>query len=283
MINLKIKNTRIYFLLMAFAFALLYTAYFLSLDLHITYLRAENALLLNAVYASGQELWNFCRSFLFNSYNGHFTPIPFSLELLQSRLFGTHETLWLMRQMLVIGILSASIYSLFIHVLCTEGSKKTAVLIASGATLIFIFQPTMLALVSWPLLAFQFILIAMMMYATQIGFNYAWQSNPKLLRNVLLISYATMHVFGAGLAISLSALFIGMSLLLLRHVRHQIDKRDLMNGLCWLAITTLLILIHALLMMRNIKSPSDGGVYLSLPDHFLRFGWLWIESFQPGI
>jgi hypothetical protein len=276
------KNPQFIFLTLIFAIA--FACFFYPLKLPIAFLRAENGLLFNAVYSSADEFRNFSRSLLLNSYNGHFTPVMFSLEMLQSKLFGTHELPWLIRQLIVVGILGACIFRLFYEVLISQfRDQKTVALLSFFAATFFLCQPIMLSLVTWPLLSFQFVMIAMGMYVVMTGFTFTQSGDVKQFRNFLIASYFTMQVFGAGIALSLTALLLGSILVYLKWQTKDLNKASLASGIRWLMLALLLTLGHAYLMMRNIKAPSDGLYSGNLLDQALRFGWLFIESLQAGL
>jgi hypothetical protein len=92
-----------------------------------------------------------------------------------------------------------------------------------------------------------------------------------------------MQVFGAGIALSLTALLLGSILVYLKWRASELNKASLASGMRWLMLALLLTVGHAYLMMHNIIAPSDGLHALTLLDQLLRFGWLFIESLQAGL
>jgi hypothetical protein len=85
--------------------------------------------------------------FFTHSYNGHYTPIAFGLELLLSAIFGPHEWIWLTRQALVFAVLGVALFRLM--------RATLPVPIAFAATVVFMAQPLMLEIASWPFMVMQ--------------------------------------------------------------------------------------------------------------------------------
>jgi hypothetical protein len=267
--------------LLILAVALVFGVYARSLGVQIGFFRAESGLYLNMAFAPWQEQWSFVRSLILSSYNGHFAPVVFLGELLQSRVFGADEWLWFLRQMLVVGILGAACMAFVYQVARTVMPARTAMLAGSGGGSFFLFQPVMIDLINWPFMAFQMLCLALMAMSAYFLARYLSAQRRGDFAAFLLIGYSTMQVFGVGAAMSASALLTGAIALLVLLRTKELSSADIRHGIVVLLIATGLTLLHGLLMVRGIPD-QNAGVTLPLSVNAIRFFALLMESILSG-
>ena len=134
-------------------FLILNGAYYLLLGLNIQFLKAESGIYLANAGKASAEGFAFIIPIMKNGYNGHFAPLAFLAEFWQSQLFGTHETYWFWRQMVVVSLFMTciSFFSISLAMLESDLKKPTIPTSLAGISIavIFGFQPIVTTLVSW--------------------------------------------------------------------------------------------------------------------------------------
>jgi hypothetical protein len=238
-----------------------------SLGVHVTFMRAESGHFLEASVLPWPDMKEFIRGSILRSYNGHFTPVAFLLELGQARLFQATGWLWMARQMLVLGLLAASIMWLI-----TRVSKSQ--LLGFSISLAFVCQPTMVELAMWPFMALQLLCLAVMAGAAIFLAKFAEDGRDQDLACFLGLGYLTMHLFGVGAAISVAANITAGTLVLQQRVRMRARTILLLGAV-------LLTAIHGYMMARWTEPGSGPAVPLG--QSFLRFGVLFLESIYSAV
>lgn len=239
-----------------------------AFGLPVQFLRAESGLLLQIAH-SPNWLNEFSR-YVTRAYAGHFIPVAFSLELLQTRLFGPNETLWAMRQSIALALLitaatynSVTLYGITHPGASTSSKRIVAIAIASC----FAFNPFVIEMLSWPFMWFQFVCLTGM--AVSLCFLLAFIKEPSHGRafGVTLPAYASIHFLGIGLAISASALAtLFIASMCLRQSRKAIPA---------IVVGLVLTAIH------SIPSVMDGGGAtgpIRVVDSIARYFTLFIEQ-----
>lgn len=127
---------------------LFFGVYFRFLDVKILFLKAESGLYLEAAFSSIDAQRRFAKDFMLVSQNGHFTPLVFIFEFIQSKIYGSNESLWFWRQMLVCGILATSL-SILYSKLCQIAGLHLWVswTIGGSVAVIFVCQPMMIDMI----------------------------------------------------------------------------------------------------------------------------------------
>lgn len=263
-------------------FALAFGIYCRLLGVRMGFLNAESGVYLELASSTWPECWAYVRHTILHSYNGHFTPVLFSAELIQSRLFGSHEWPWFVRQMLASGALGAALCWLGYQIGEIGGlSRRYAWVLGACAGTFFLCQPMMLELVSWPFMVMQLLTMATATVAACLMLRFIESDRPVHFAAFLMAAYGTLHLVGTGLATSLGAIATGTVLLGLRWTALSLDAR--LRAGRWLPIALALTALHAWLMMRGIAPNPGAGELLPLPQLAMRFGWLLMDSVYAAI
>jgi hypothetical protein len=265
--------------LSAFLFALAYGIYCRWFGIHVAFLNAESGFFLDEASASGAGLKQFIRWLSLHSYDGHYTPIPLIAELLQARLYGTRESAWFWRQMAVCGMLAAAIFFYIGHIGRVAGLKPVAAKSAAVAfAVFFLCQPLVIEMVMWPFMAMQLLLLCMAAAAGCFLIRFIERHDISAFAAFVLTAYASMHIFGAGLSVSLAALLTGGALLFLLRDADAIDRQQVSKGLAWLALAFALTAGHSLMMLDARAFPPPSEIPLTLFQNLARFGGLVLDS-----
>lgn len=257
---------------MASGFTLFIAAFCKIAAFNMTPFRAESGWFISRAWA-GSETLDFIKPFLIKAYNGHFTPLFFGSEFIQARILGANDQAWFWRQMVVLGLLATSL-SLLSKSVCafTTLGRGTTNVVAAIFPLIFILQPTVLELASWPFMAAQLLCLACAAMSTTHALNLA---RTLLLRDATLSlawAYGSMHLFGIGLTVSVTMLLL---------IAVIIGTRRLPRRFLWPVVTFAFVTcIHAFLM--TTSGPSPDGAPQSLGTSVERFGALYMGSIQSG-
>jgi hypothetical protein len=249
--------------------------YFKALDLHIQLFKAESGIYLTYAFG-GSPIDKFINNFILHSYNGHFAPIAFSLELFQSRIFNVIEDAWFVRQILAVAALWMAI-SLFIRETIENCTHRNNLNIFYGVGLasIFVFQPIMIELIAWPFLVYQILSLATATLSVTALYRFGLNRNVGELQIALGAGYVTMHLFGVGLAFSVAAIATALVVITLhKSIEH---RRQIFITL---GIAVFFTLAHAFLMTRG-HVPSPQRV-IGFADAALRFGYLFMDSIYMG-
>lgn len=259
-------------LAVAFGFAVFIAAFCRLADVNVTPFRAESGWFIARAWATGERM-DFIQPFLFKAYNGHYTPLFFSLEFLQARLFGANALLWFARQMLVLGLLATSL-SLLCRSACAFGdlSRGTVRTLSATFPLIFILQPTVLELAAWPFMAAQLLCLACASMSACHALRLIRSSCRRDATLSLAWAYGSMHLFGIGLTFSATALVVITAIIWAQ----RLPARFLAPVAAFAAATC----IHAVLMTTN-GSPSLAEPQ-TLSTSLERFGALYMGSVQSG-
>lgn len=234
--------------------------------------KAESGWFIARAWATGERM-DFIQSFLFKAYNGHYTPVFFSLEFLQARLFGANAMLWFGRQMLVLGLLATSL-SVLCRSACAFGdfNRGTVRILSATFPLIFILQPTVLELAAWPFMAAQLLCLACASMSASYALRLIRSSRRRDATLSLAWAYGSMHLFGIGLTFSATALVVVTAIIWAQ----RLPVRFLWPVAAFAAATC----VHAVLMATN-GSPSLAEPQ-TLSTSLGRFGALYMGSVQSG-
>lgn len=285
---LKIKPTLLTKITMGtfLLFLILNGAYYLLLGLNIQFLKAESGIYLaNAgkVHAEGIA---FIIPIMKNGYNGHFAPLTFLAEFWQSQLFGTHETYWFWRQMIVVSLFMTciSFFSISLAMLESDLEKPTIPTSLAGISIavIFGFQPIVTTLVSWPFMAIQLFCLSLAILSFLYLIKFSNSNSRTHLWLALVLAYSTMHVFGTGLAISVSVLFTATILIALRWYVAGEEKSVLRQSLTPVFVLLAFTIIHTVLMVRSVGGtpPSES---VSIGVSIARYGAIFIELLHTSL
>jgi hypothetical protein len=201
------------------------------------------------------------KRFWSTSVDGHFTPLPFSAELLFTRLAGTHANVWRWRQMAVVALVASAIFFATAAALrALEFSRLTARLTAAGIAGTFLFHPLTTDLVAWPFHVMQL----GWMFAAAVTFWFVVQTavHPASRRyhwGAALSGYATMHALGLGFttAVATAAVLLALLIPIARGAFPPVHRRSLMTAFAMLIVFTL---AHALCMLLLVAPHGTGGL-----------------------
>ena len=248
-------------------------AYFHAVGLHPQYMRAESGRFLATAARGAGAMGGLLAGFFTHSYNGHYTPIAFGLELLQSAIFGPHEWIWLTRQALVFAVLGVALFRLM--------RATLPVPIAFAATVVFMAQPLMLEIASWPFMVMQLGYLIFFAVTASLLIEFARQPKATTLWWTVSCGYATMQVCGTGLAtaFSLEGCLIGLYLAARSRGALTILRRHLVWAIGVLAVLTL---IHGALMA-HLPPNTPATVRVAPLVDFERFGGLLVDTLWAAL
>ncbi|MBZ3930475.1 hypothetical protein Xthr_11320 [Xanthomonas citri pv. thirumalacharii] len=253
--------------------SLLITAYSRLIGLNMTPFRAESGLFIAQAWNHGDH-FDFIKPLLTHARNGHFTPVFFILEFLQAGWFGANEQYWFIRQMLVLGLLSTSLYLLSHSALAlTSLHPRACVVIAGLVAMAFVVQPTVLELTTWPFMAAQLLCLACGAMATSNLLDATRTSHIKPIYWALAWGYASMHWFGVGFTISVTVIVAAIAC--------TWALRLPAKAYAAAAVSTIMTLIHAAIMAQSTEQETGEGT-INLGDHVIRMGALYMGSLQGG-
>ncbi|MGZ4992225.1 MAG: hypothetical protein ACXWE3_14240 [Methylobacter sp.] len=264
------------------AVALVFGLYCRSLNIHVNPFRAESGMWLQMVFAPAATQWELIRLSL-SSYNGHYLPIVFLAEFVQAKIFGTNELLWFWRQMLVVGMFGIACASFAYYIARTVLPTAWAVAFAFGTCFFFLFQPYVLEMATWPMMAMQFLALTLTILSASMLVRYLDKPVTGRLVIFILFGYASMHASGVGIAMSGAALFTGAGLLLILKYAGAVSENDVKKGLIALAGAAALTAIHGFLMVRGAPVPQAVGEPLSSLGIAIRFFALLMDSIYAGL
>lgn len=260
----------------------LFGIYCRSLGIHVLFLNAESGLYLEMAFASPEQQSAFIRTHMLRSYNGHFAPLAFLAELMQSKLFGTRESAWFWRQMLACGLLGTAAGTLVALSARASGmSLRVSVAIGVASAMFLLCAPRIIELVMWPFMVMQLAMLALTAAAACALLRFVDTRAPARFALYLLLAYATMHVFGIGAAISASALLTGAVVVWLLRTAGEIDAAAARRLAQLLAVFFILTGVHAWMMTGAAEAATDPAT-LTLSDHLRRFTWLFYGSLHAG-
>ena len=225
--------------------------YWSFIGLNVQWLRAQSGQYLIISSHDIKYILSFMASRFLNSYNGHYTPILFSLEIAQSLIYGTNEILWTIRQAMGFSLLSLVTFMTFRSALQNSQGTMIANFVAFCVTAIFMLQPLMLDLASWPFMIMQILFMALFLLAAYHLISFG--RTPAKASSLWLATacgYGTMHCLGTGLAVALSLIACLIVLLILSYCDHG-ELREQRRHLIWtLTALSILTSVHALMMLR---------------------------------
>lgn len=231
---------------------ILTVVYWSFIGLNIQWLRAESGQYLIISSYDINSILSFMASRFSNSYNGHYTPILFNLEIVQSFILGTNEILWKIRQAMGFSLLSLVTFMTFRSALQNNQGTVIASFVAFCVTAVFMLQPLMLDLVSWPFMMMQILFIALFLLAAYHLISFG--RTPAKASSLWLATacgYGTMHCLGTGVAVALSLIACLLVLLILSYCDHG-ELREQRRHLIWtLTALSILTSVHALMMLRT--------------------------------
>lgn len=277
-------RTSVVITLVLIAYTLFFGCLYKFLGIDIGIFRAESGIYLAFSYATPEMQKDFISKFVWISYNGHFAPIIFWLEFMQSKLFQANGELWFWRQMFSLSLMASSITFLVIWLSRYFGSRKAAsIVVAISTALIFVSQPIFLDLVSWPFMGLQFLCISLMGLAALFLFRFCVTRQSGDLAGFLFSSYATMHVSGVGFSISASALAVSTIVIALLHLSDRDESKKIRTRLLLLSASAFLTLCHAVIMVTGGAPAKQLESSVDLSHSIYRFGTLFQGSIDAAI
>lgn len=253
--------------------SLLIAAYCHFIGLNMMPLRGESGLFIAQAWGDGNRI-GFIKPMLTHAYNGHFTPVFFGAEFVQASMFGVDVRWWFARQMVVLGLLATSLHLLNRSALAfTTLSLRASSVVASLAALVFVVQPTVLELTTWPFMAAQLLCLACGAMAAGSLLTAVRTGEAKSLYLALAWGYASMHMFGVGFTISATIVAAGATVVWARRLPVRAYGVTAAFGV--------LTVLHAAVMAQSASEPS-GGVAVGWSDQAIRLGALYLGSIQGG-
>lgn len=286
--SLSMRNWRNYstpvpaffLLLSVLGFGILFWVIFKFFGIEITLFRAESGEYLINSNASPADQQQFISQRMLSPYNGHFTPVAFFLEFLQTKLFQVNSNLWFLRQIFVLSMLATVVTYLASSVSKVAGSSaRCSAIFGISLALFYIAQPIYLDLVAWPFMVFQILSLAVMGASCFFMVKFCVQKQTSDFAKFLFFAYATMHIFGVGLAMSVAALCTGLLMLLALRLGPETDTRHSRSR--WLVFFTALLFttVHASIMTSTDDASSIYMHPVSTIHTANRFGALFEGTF----
>lgn len=253
--------------------SLLIAAYSHLIGLNMMPFRGESGLFIAQSWGHGDHL-AFIKPMLTHAYNGHFAPLFFGMEFVQAGWFGADEHYWFARQMLVLGLLSTSLYLLNRSALAfTSVHPRACAVIAGLVTMAFVVQPTVLELTTWPFMAAQLLCLACGAMATSNLLNSVRTGETKPIYRALAWGYASMHLFGVGFTISVT--------IIVATIASTWARRLPAKAYAAAAVSAIITILHAAIMAQSAKHEA-GEQAVSWGDQVTRMGALYMGSVQGG-
>ncbi|QDU16712.1 hypothetical protein CA11_45450 [Gimesia maris] len=266
-------------------FLLLNGVYYQLIDLNIEYLKAESGVFLMHAAKSPEESKAFFDEYVYSAYHAHFTPVVFLAEYYQSKLFATCETCWYWRQIFVASLFMSCIVYFSIRLSMT-GKELTHPnwqrnLTGLAIAIVFGFQPIISTLIGWPFMGIQFLCLSVSLFSFLYLFEFTQSGRRLHLYLALGLAYLTMHIFGTGLAISLSVLFTATLLITLKWSQTSDDKLALVKSFIPVFVVSALTLGHTYLMLKGELHTDAENV--SFFTSITRYGAILIEFLHTSL
>jgi len=212
----------------------------------------------------------FAYNFLQHSYNGHYTPVAFLLELGQSRIFNVNENWWLVRQTLATTLFWICMSLLIKEILIGKSENDIFNnLVSIFLPGIFIFRPLGIEFLVFPFLSLQILCLSLALIGMRSLVRFARLGDAKDFKICLVFGYLTMHYFGMGLAFSVATL---STLTILMSAQKQLLKLNQKSFYIILGAT----LIHAILMLRT--NHEEAPRVIGTIGFLARTGYLFLMS-----
>ncbi|PWU00635.1 MAG: hypothetical protein C5B51_24785 [Terriglobia bacterium] len=228
--------------------------------LHIAMFLGESGYLQNVAASNAQVLRVIEHDWFRYNYNGHYIPLAFNAELLTTKLFGTNETLWKLRQLGLVSLLGVAVFTLFFFVSSLKLTDfRICFCVAGVPTLILLSMPLMSDLVHWPFMSLQLVSITMSIIGVLFLVTLTGRRETPsrwLPWACVVTSYAALHCSGIGLSAAGAMIVCLATLWYLLHDRPEPYggvARSLEKPLLTL---TALTVVHALVMVYGTK-PSE--------------------------
>ena len=265
-------------------FSAVFGAFLRTLGIHATFLRAESGVYLDMAFSTWNTQLTFIRHYVLASYNGHFTPVVFFAEFIQSKLYATSEAAWFWRQMIVCGMLGTSILWFSAEICRVAGASQIVALMAGIAgAIFFLYQPALIGLVTWPFMVCQLLALSIMVLSGFFLMRYLRTRASSNFAGFIFAAYATMHASGVGGATSIGALIAGAVMIWLMRSTGEIDAVGARSACRFLVIAGVLTGGHTVMMTVGANVPAEAGTPLSIVEDIRRFGWLFVGSLYAGI
>jgi hypothetical protein len=264
-------SKRLFALLLALAVFLLLAIYLTIARIPIQFLRGESGFMLTLT-ANPPARDHYFSLYLRHSYNGHYTPLAFMAEWVQARLLGTSELAWLLRQAAVVTLLFLAIFNFARQLFHHFG--RIGYVYAVGTASIACMTIPMLEMASWPFMVMQMLCMSLAFLCASKLVRFAHTQRRADLAMALMIGYASMHVFGVGLAVSVSAIAACCVMLT---ISRQWSPRMAVYVVAIFAMTT----AHAVMMLR--VSDAEAGPSIHAGFVLENFGSYFIHCFYEGI
>ncbi len=175
--------------------------------LHISVLRAESGVYLERGAASAAELLGFAAANFARSYNGHYTPFAFDVELAWAALFGPSEAWWRLRQMIYLSVFVLGAFSFWKTIAGRLGAAPCGRLcLGLGGAALFVCSPLLIELMTWPFMGMQILWAGMTMWSLRwLQEAVAEEAGDdgvsfRALGISLAFAYGSLHCLGLGLA-----------------------------------------------------------------------------------
>ena len=261
----------------------LFGVYCRSLGIHVLFLNAESGLYLEMAFASPEQQIGFVKTHVLRSYNGHFAPLAFLAELVQSRLLGTSERAWFWRQMVACGLLGSAAGALIaLSARAASMTQRASCATGFAGAVFLLCAPRIIELVMWPFMVMQLAMLGLTAAAGCALLRFLDRRSPTPFAVYLLLAYATMHLFGVGAAISGSALLTGAVIVWLMRDAGAIDAVTARRLARLIAVFFVLTAVHGWWMIGGSDAPTDPAGPLSVRENVRRFAWLFFGSVFAG-
>jgi hypothetical protein len=188
--------------------------------------------------------------------------------------------------MIVVSLFMTCItyFSISLAMLESDLEKPTILTSLAGISIavIFGFQPIVTTLVSWPFMAIQLFCLSLAILSFLYLVKFSNSNSRTHLWLALVLAYSTMHVFGTGLAISVSVLFTATILIALRWYVAGEEKSVLRQSLTPVFVLLTFTIIHTVLMVRSVGGtpPSES---VSIGVSIARYGAIFIELLHTSL
>ena len=252
--------------------ALLYLVYG---QVHILFSRNENCWLEMDVQEGMPGIFAKLRFAFTNSYNGHYTPLFFCLELAYTALFGISEAWWRFSQLFMLALLAVALMELFDLPAQQISHRRTIRFwVSFGLTAPFIFSPLIIDFEGWPFESGQVLWAALTVASVTWASKAILESKDgKVSMRALSISFAlgygSLHILGLGVS-TMAGWFAVWFVLLFDAFQRKLPAAYLQRLGVVGGIGMVVTIAHGSLMFLLLQKPAVPPPYAALGfRHFI--------------
>ena len=235
-----------------------------------TFLRAESGWYELLANSNAVTRADFLHGLFSHSYVGHYAPFAFLAEFELTRWIGPVERFWHWRQLVALSGVAVTLFALVCAVARVHRVRWLhSVPAAVGITSLFVFQPLMRELLSWPFMVMQIGWIFCSLIAvTSLVQLVLDPGRERWLWLAVGFGYGSMHLLGLGIITALSVWTI-LLLLLAGIFAKKLPQFNRLRSRLFLALAllTILTLAHAL-CMSLLLPPGQLGANTPAPPPF---------------